>query len=226
MSDLTATVTNIDGQPCTTSLDVAEKFDKKHQHVLEAIRKILDDLGEGNISQSEDFGRSNFRQSSYINEQGKEQPMYHLTRDAFSLLAMGFTGKKALAWKVRYIEAFNAMEAELMGKSEKKARKVNGRKAKAIPQAEPTLADKGMETMKKIMRLRAEVFEASIEVQNVLARPFWHYKEEWFAERMKAFAKELNDTTGAFFMAINHNMIAVEHMFRAYIEAEKIVIHQ
>ena len=83
-----------------------------------------------------------------------------------------------------------------------------------------------METMKKIMRLRAEVFEASIEVQNVLARPFWHYKEEWFAERMKAFAKELNDTTGAFFMAINHNMIAVEHMFRAYIEAEKIVIHQ
>lgn len=219
MTDLTATVTIIDGQPCTTSLDVAEKFGKSHKHVLDAIRDLISELPD-------DFTGPNFRLSEYTDPTGRKLPMYNLTRDAFSLLAMGFTGKAALAWKVRYIEAFNTMEAELMGHAGKKAKKVNGRKAKAIPQAEPTLAEAGMETMKKIMRLRADVFEASVEVQNVLAKPFWNYKEEWFAERMKAFARELNDATGGFFMAINHNLIAVEHMFRAYIEAEKIVIHQ
>lgn len=219
MSDILPTVTLVNGIPMVSSLDIAEKFEKSHKHVLDAIKKLIEELPE-------DFTGPNFRLSKYTDSTGRKQPMYYLTRDAFSLLAMGFTGKAALAWKVRYIEAFNAMEAELMGQTKKKTKKVSGRKAKAIPEAQPTLADCGMETMKKIMRLRAEVFEASVEVQKVLAKPFWNYNEEWFAERMKAFAKELNDSTGSFFMAINNNLIAVEHMFRAYIEAEKIVIHQ
>ena len=39
--------------------------------------------------------------------------MYNMNRDGFSLLAMGFTGEKALRWKLDYIKAFNTMEAEL-----------------------------------------------------------------------------------------------------------------
>ncbi len=75
----------------------------------------------------------------------------------------------------------------MYGKFEKKAKQGQWRaRQRPIPQAEPHAPTKGMETMKKIMRLRAEVFEKpASSVQNFLARPFWHYKEEWFAERMK-----------------------------------------
>lgn len=125
MSSLIPTVTLVDGQPRVSSLDIAEKFGKPHKDVLEAIRRILNDLPE-------DFGRRNFSPSSYTNSQGKEQPCYHLTRDGFSLLAMGFTGKKALEWKVKYIEAFNAMEAELVEQSQGKKRLERGSGQRAI----------------------------------------------------------------------------------------------
>jgi hypothetical protein len=58
----------------------------------------------------EDFSELNFEPAEYIDEQGKPRPSYDLTRDGFALLVMGFTGKKAMAWKVKYINAFNAME--------------------------------------------------------------------------------------------------------------------
>jgi len=63
----------------------------------------------------DDFRLSNFGQSSYVNEQGKEQPMFILYRDGFMLLVMSYTGKKALQIKLAYIAAFNAMEAQLAG---------------------------------------------------------------------------------------------------------------
>ena len=97
-------VTLVNHQTVTTSLNVAGVFRKEHKHVLEAI---------GNLDVPEEFGRSNFRPSSYFNAQGKEQPMFNLTRDGFTLLAMGFTGPKAIKFKLAYIEAFGQMEAEL-----------------------------------------------------------------------------------------------------------------
>ena len=95
------------GIPMVSSLQMAEHFGKPHNEVLKSIRKIIDECPE-------DFRLGNFSQSSYINEQSKEQPCFNLTRDAFSLVAMGFTGKKAFAWKVKYIEAFNALEQEVV----------------------------------------------------------------------------------------------------------------
>lgn len=88
-------------QPVTTSLIVAEVFEKKHQHVLEAIR---------NLDCSEEFGRSNFRHISYKDTYGREQSAISMTRDGFTFLAMGFTGKKAAAWKEKFIAAFNQLE--------------------------------------------------------------------------------------------------------------------
>lgn len=93
------------GKAVTTSLLVADKFGKRHDTILRAIR---------NIECPENFRLHNFAESSYSNEQGKEQPMYVLTRDGFTFLAMGFTGKKAAAWKIQYLEAFNAMESALL----------------------------------------------------------------------------------------------------------------
>ena len=63
----------------------------------------------GNIKMPSEWGVSNFRQSSYFNVQGKEQPCYEMTKDGFTLLAMGFTGKKAIEFKLNYINAFNTM---------------------------------------------------------------------------------------------------------------------
>ena len=99
-------VTMIDGTPRVSSLDVAARFGKQHKDVLKAIQKICANLPES-------FNGRNFAPVEYTDPKGEKRPCYHLTRDAFSLLAMGFTGKEALLWKVKYIEAFNAMEAAL-----------------------------------------------------------------------------------------------------------------
>ena len=90
-----------------SSLDVAETFEKNHKEVLRDIR---------NLECSEEFRLRNFAESSYTNSQNKKQPMYYVTRDGFTLLAMGYTGEKAMKFKEAYIKQFNAMERMLQGK--------------------------------------------------------------------------------------------------------------
>ena len=99
---------NKDFEAMVDSRFVAEIFDRKHQHVMESIHKLL-----GKSGYSEDFRRSNFRQSSYMNEQGKKQPCYIMTRDGFSALVMGFNGERADQFKEAYIKRFNEMEAQI-----------------------------------------------------------------------------------------------------------------
>ena len=92
----------------TTSLQVAESFDKKHRHVLSAI----DELKEGVAENWADL----FWEDTYVHPQNKQSyRIIYMNRDGFSLLAMGFTGKKALNFKLQYIEAFNKMEKEIKG---------------------------------------------------------------------------------------------------------------
>ena len=97
-----------DGRMFTSSLIVAQAFEKEHKDVLKAI---------SNLECSDAFRERNFALSSYSAETGngaiREYPFYQITRDGFAFLAMGFTGKKAAAWKEKFLEAFNAMEAEL-----------------------------------------------------------------------------------------------------------------
>lgn len=95
-------------QVVTDSRNVAEHFGKRHDHVLRDIENLI-----GGLPKNGDTPEM-FHLDSYINEQnGQSYPIYLMNRDGFSLLVMGFTGKKALEWKLKYIEAFNAMEAEL-----------------------------------------------------------------------------------------------------------------
>ena len=88
----------------TTSLDIAENFNRQHKTILAAIN---------NLEVSSDFIEQNFLPYSYIAKNGKSNPAYEITFDGFTLLAMGFTGKKAMEFKVKYIKAFRAMEAKL-----------------------------------------------------------------------------------------------------------------
>lgn len=89
-------------QAVTTSLRVAEVFGKDHKHVLETISNLA----------AEKSAAKFFAEATYDNR-GKQYPMYYMNRDGFTLLAMGFTGKKALQFKIKYIQAFNSMEATL-----------------------------------------------------------------------------------------------------------------
>lgn len=90
----------------TSSRQVAEKFEKEHKNVVRDIEKLSREIGS-NLS------LSYFILSDYKDSMNRNQTEYLLTRDGFSLLAMGFTGEKALKWKLEYIRAFNEMEAEL-----------------------------------------------------------------------------------------------------------------
>ena len=97
-------------QPVTTSLKVAEVFEKRHDHIVRDIRDIVKQMGGvPKIGET-----PMFQETTYIHEQnGQAYPMYLMNRDGFTLLAMGFTGKKALQFKLAYIDAFNRMEAKL-----------------------------------------------------------------------------------------------------------------
>lgn len=98
-----------DRQAVTDSLKVAESFDKKHKDVLKAWK---------NLAAQNCATKKMFVESTYVNR-GKEYPMIYMNRDGFTLLAMGFTGKKALDFKLKYIQAFNKMEQQIRNQSER-----------------------------------------------------------------------------------------------------------
>ncbi len=95
-------------QAITTSLKVAEVFEKRHDRVLRAIENAMDNLPKnGDVEKA-------FIKSTYKDEKGELRPMYYLNRDGFSFVVMGFTGTKAAQWKWDYIQAFNKMESALI----------------------------------------------------------------------------------------------------------------
>lgn len=95
---------NENGQVVTSSRDVAEKFNKNHRDVLDSIR---------NLTAENSAVKNMFYLSEYTNSRGRKYNEYLMNRDGFSLLCMGFTGKEALEWKLKYIDAFNKMEEKL-----------------------------------------------------------------------------------------------------------------
>lgn len=120
---------NSNGQIVVSSRDVAENFGKRHQEVLYAIEGRKCDCGgkkdckkckgrgymqigilqENEISVESHLSKM-FAKTQYKDSMNRTKHEYLMNRDGFSLLAMGFTGKKALEWKLKYIEAFNKME--------------------------------------------------------------------------------------------------------------------
>ena len=91
------------GEPVASSRDVAKRFGKEHKHVLAAIRQLL--VAENSATK--------FFHETEFEYRGQKFPEYLMNSDGFSLLAMGFTGKEAVQWKLKYIEAFNQMEKQL-----------------------------------------------------------------------------------------------------------------
>ncbi len=157
------------GSAFTTSTDVAAFFDKRHSHVLRAIEGLLCDLREhthwperadagdqwedqehqpkiGLMSPEELFEAAEV-EVRLGNGAIRRDPIYNLSRDGFALLAMGFTGKQALAFKLAYISAFNAMEARL-------------RQPYVAPLAEDLEFARGLRVKDKLM-LHEQAYKAS-----------------------------------------------------------------
>ena len=102
MNDIILSTQN--GEPVASSRQIAESFEKNHRDVLRAVDSLKEDVR--NFAQM-------FFETDTPDSYGRPQRTYLMTRDGFTLLAMGFTGKAALAWKLKYIAAFNKMEKQL-----------------------------------------------------------------------------------------------------------------
>lgn len=93
-----------------TSLDVAETFGKEHKNVLADIRNIQNDISSAEFS-------ALFYEETYTASNGKKNPMYYMNRDGFTLLVMGYTGEKAMQFKLAYISSLMRWRRLLLVKS-------------------------------------------------------------------------------------------------------------
>jgi Rha family phage regulatory protein len=105
MSDIVLSMQS--GEPVASSRQIAENFEKNHNHVLRDIDSLKKDVSN--------FGQM-FFETTAPDSYGREQRAYLMNRDGFTLLAMGFNGKAALEWKLKYIAAFSEMEKKLAEK--------------------------------------------------------------------------------------------------------------
>ena len=93
------------GRAITNSRNVADCFEKRHGNVVRNIKNLLTAMPPAS--------QLTFELAEYMDDQGKSRPSYNMDRDAFTLVAMSFTGPKALRFKLAYIAEFNRMEAAL-----------------------------------------------------------------------------------------------------------------
>ncbi|MGU5792204.1 Rha family transcriptional regulator [Aeromonas hydrophila] len=133
------------GQPVTTSLKIAEVFGKRHDSVLRSIR---------NLDCSPEFALHNFVECSRTGSNNKPEVFYRMTRDGFTFLCMGFTGKEAAKWKEAYINAFNWMAEQLA--------------AAQRPQPSPSLTDDELRTLTWCWRAADRMMEAARSIYPLL----------------------------------------------------------
>lgn len=150
-----------DNSTRTDSKLVADAFGKIHRDVLRAI---------SSLDCSDEFRVRNFAQSSYVSSQGKTLKSVSMTRDGFCFLAMGFTGKKAGAWKEAFIEAFNAMDDALKNQSTGAMRALSEAvEALESDSARASMHGKALHAWKKIKQNHIEaIFQANKKAQMLL----------------------------------------------------------
>lgn len=130
------------------STEVAEMVGRDHNEVLKDLRRIIAQLGEGNLPQSY------FIESTYTNSQNKQQPCFLLTKKGCELYGTRMTGEKGTHFAVKYIERFNEMEQQI---------------EKQLSQDPITLAlESVLNTRKQLQSIQMEVVEVKETVQNLV----------------------------------------------------------
>lgn len=103
---ITAHIAVIDGQPTTTTQDIAEVYGRRHEYVLRIVRQRMAEAGE--------WGVANFGETPYTNPQnGQTYTVIRMTKKGFHFLVGKFTGAKAVQHQIAFADAFERMEAEL-----------------------------------------------------------------------------------------------------------------
>lgn len=200
LSEPVPTVSVHDGRPAVTSREVSRYFNKRHDAVLRDIAAITSNCPES-------FSAHNFVGASYLDEQAKNRPMYIIHRDGFMLLVMGYTGKKALALKLAYIEAFNRMEAELAKRNRPALPAAPRFDEAAMLELAAEIREAQQQYYRTFGRLCSRLISMSIPVFTALEsrvykqapdRPFSGARigaqwERYFTERMTAALHSLDD---------------------------------
>jgi len=103
---ITVHIAVIDGQPTTTTQDIAQVYGKDHRKVLAVVRQRMEEAGE--------WGTANFSHTTYTNQQnGQTYPVIRMTKKGFHFVVGKFTGAKAVKHQIAFADAFEQMEAEL-----------------------------------------------------------------------------------------------------------------
>ena len=200
LSEPVPTVSVHDGRPAVTSREISRYFNKRHDAVLRDIAAITSNCPES-------FSAHNFVGASYLDEQAKNRPMYIIHRDGFMLLVMGYTGKKALALKLAYIEAFNRMEAELAKRNRPTLPAAPRFDEAAMLELAAEIREAQQQYYRTFGRLCSRLITMSIPVFTALEsrvytqapdRPFSGVRigaqwERYFTERMTAALHSLDD---------------------------------
>lgn len=113
-------------RPAVRSVELAQHFGLKHKNVLQDIKNLLSKLPDL-------FTGLNFQPSTYEDPTGRTLPCYLLTRDAFTLLVMGWNSARAIEWKLKYIAAFNSLERAALENTRTEALAEGARTALAMP---------------------------------------------------------------------------------------------
>lgn len=148
------------------STEIAKHFGKRHDNVLRDVDRLIREAG----AHSSILGSEMFFTSSFVNDRNREYREFLMNRDGFSLLAMGFTGPKAFAWKLKYIEAFNQMEQALSAKEQSVMQAFND--AIALMESDKEIASthaKALASWKKVRKGHIEAInEAHAKAQLIL----------------------------------------------------------
>lgn len=180
-------------QAVTSSLQVAKSFEKEHKNVLRDINAL--DLDRLNFEQM-------FLEGVEPDSYGRDRKVIYMNRDGFTLLAMGFTGKKALNFKLKYIEAFNQMESEVK----------NQNKLPLTPQEKLALL------MQNVVEANGRVEEIDTRVSDLennapLSPSVYSYLSRRINQRVsevgKGFGKLTPKQRGALYVDINQGIKAI-----------------
>lgn len=164
-----------EGKFFTDSLMIASTFEKPHDAVLKIIR---------NLECSNEFRLVNFYESSYVNLQNKVFPKYNLTRDGFSMIAMGFTGSKAIQFKEIYINKFNEMEDALkVNWREPKPKELSAREVMAL-----TLQSLDEQDIKLFNQIKQESDSIKFETHQAL-----EIQKQELDKKIKELDKKVSD---------------------------------
>lgn len=176
-----------EGQPLTNSMLVAEKFGKEHKSIIRVIR---------NLTAQNCAVKSMFVETTYLNGKQQEQPMYIMNRDGFTLLTMGFTGQKALQFKLDYIDAFNKME-QIIRSTRNLPSSVNTSMLKQLVETTQAMAAQISRMQEELNRQRDMLLlppaNVMVEEPRISPRQRKYYTVKQMAKELNAEARLLND---------------------------------